>query len=324
MTRKMLSSLIGAIGLLGMAAACSGQTSIGAHQNKQRMVDPADVVVGTEPCPAGYVHPNVCCTSSDADGDAACAVWIDEPLRACEQGWTTFPDGEACCSLDDGDCLDCTVTGECPPPPPPDPNLPPPDPSTCEDLCPPGYVGDGPSSPGGCCEVAPDGQILGCYGGGSPGTEPMEPCPPGYIGESPSAPGGCCEVGPNGEILGCYGSSSTGTTEPTEPTEPCPPGYVGESPSSPGGCCEVAPDGQILGCFGTGSSEVPDPIVVCPEPCPEGWTWSESDRACCTISPDGDYLCFATVSGGDAPDASGSSGGGSTEPPPPDADAGAG
>ena len=52
------------------------------------------------PCGPGYVHPSVCCEPAPYQSPE-CVENLGAPFQPCGR-WLTFPDPQACCSLDDG------------------------------------------------------------------------------------------------------------------------------------------------------------------------------------------------------------------------------
>jgi len=170
--------LTGLIVPSALLLACGGHVvSIGSDSEQLKTYDPSAVKVASTACPAGYQHPNICCDGGGSGQAAKCEAYVNHPFHACDQGWTAYPNALACCALDDPrSCVECDEKGNCagglePPPTPVDPGQ-------CPSACPPGYTGDGPDSPGGCCSYDPKSGTGTCFG--SAHTDPPVPSPEPY------------------------------------------------------------------------------------------------------------------------------------------------
>jgi len=184
--KRAIGGLTLAVGVaIAVSIACGGSGS----PDPVRKIDSYKVVVATTPCPAGYEHAIVCCVDQD------CSTRDDAPFHAC--GGTAYPDGLRCCSLNDPkSCNTCDPTAQgCgatayygPP------SLR----GGCAH-CPPGYSGDGPSAPNGCCQSK--GNATSCSGGGSVGTGCIGTgCPPASAPCAPLCAPGFTLTGPQVDV----------------------------------------------------------------------------------------------------------------------------
>src|SRR5262245_14978745 len=105
-----------------VVVACSGagdDSTLGT--SRKALMGSREIVPAHGECPCGSQHPSVCCEKD------ACYAWIDDPLRACEPGFTPIVDGSRCCSPADRRCSWTPPL----PLPQPKPKPPYPEPSAC-------------------------------------------------------------------------------------------------------------------------------------------------------------------------------------------------
>jgi len=318
--------LMGLIAPGALLLACGGHVvSIGSNGEELKTYDPSAVKVATVACPAGYQHPNICCEGGGSGKSAQCEAYVNHPFHACAQGWTPYPNALACCSLSNaGECIECDDKGNCGQDQPP---APPVDPGQCPSACPPGYTGDGPDSPGGCCTYDPATNLGSCFANAhsdpppdvepQPYPPPPEDAGPGPIqdasvdgGPAPPLDGGVIDAGPypvdggSGGGCACAGPIPIPQDAGT-PTDPVPGPTYGNDASVPPVCdCPIEP-----------------PPPICDNACPPSWTQT-APGVCCLAAPDGSSECFATpraVASAPTPGSSGGSsgsGGGTVAVPP--------
>src|SRR4051812_34541465 len=106
-----------ALGALGAPLlACGGRVvSIGSNADQLTAVAPTSVSGSVGACPAGYQHPNICCSGGPTES-SSCGAYINKPFRPCDAGSTTYPNALSCCSLTDGSCIDAGSSSTSPPP----------------------------------------------------------------------------------------------------------------------------------------------------------------------------------------------------------------
>lgn len=281
------SFIVLGFGAVGLLAACGGKVvDIGGNSTSQQ-VTPSAVSVATSECPSGYEHSNICCKGGGDGKEATCESWPDDPFHPCADGWTTYPNAAACCSLDNpSDCNSCgdgIYNG---------PNQP------VGSTPPSGGCGGGTTLPEPIDAGVDDGGTAG--GGGTSSCDPR--CPPGYTGISPYDVGGCCMYNADGSGE-CFGEARAGSTDAGVPDDAgttvddggvfLDAGPAPDAGVNPGGPDQPAPDGQ-----------------VCSIDCPPGWFLADvAGGVCCNNGAGGQEECFAVV----FPDDTG--GGGASTPP---------
>src|SRR5262249_11426193 len=125
--------------------------TIGSNSEELRSVDPKMVSGSVTACTTTQqAHPNVCCKGGPNE-ESACVAYVNSPFHKCDDGWSTYPDPNQCCDLNDpASCVR-------PPPPPPGGG----GGGSCVYACAPGWwpvVND----PGECCELLPGQNALEC------------------------------------------------------------------------------------------------------------------------------------------------------------------
>ncbi|HEX7666067.1 MAG TPA: hypothetical protein VF407_16180 [Polyangiaceae bacterium] len=336
-SRKRATAVLG-FGAIAFLAACSGKiVDIGSQSTESQLL-PSAVTVATSECSTGYAHSNVCCTGGDSTSTPSCVTWLDDPFHPCPSGYTTYPNANECCSLDNpADCSQCSAGtddagtpdgvvngpssgGDTPVANPSDPN---------------GATGM-PAACGGT--VLPEPADGGTSGGGGTVSACDPRCPPGYTGVSPYDPQGCCQFDATGSSGTCFGEAradGTGSGVPDDAgVNPGGPEIDASTPDAgtDGGFKDggTPVDGGTDGGFKDGGSSVDagyydggggsgyDPGAVCGFTCPDGWfTADVAAGVCCSNDKDGNEQCFAVV----FPDDNG--GGGGVDPGGPMVDAGA-
>ncbi|MEO6574388.1 MAG: hypothetical protein ABIP89_11145 [Polyangiaceae bacterium] len=306
MTRRALKALVlSAFVVSPILVACGGKTvSIGNNQADLVKVDPTTFSAAITSCPTGFAHPNICCDGGK-DTPSICGAYFDAPFRPCDAGWSTYPNANECCSLDDpSKCVAPTSSGgggggigggngggtscnwACPPGWWPEGatqnETPPCDPSANGGDC--SNVGGGTNSnSGSCCQLLSSGGTI-CQGWavdiGTPDcTGPVpQPYPDFDAGPAPDA----------------------GTYDGGPPPPPLDAGFGGGEDAGVYGC-----DGGTYGGGGT--------VQSCA--CPDGFTSaSPAGDVCCRGMSDGSTECFSVANGGPSSGGGNGSGGGSVPP----------
>jgi hypothetical protein len=308
------------LGLASLGAACNGRViSLGNTGDTLQPLTGGTVKAAAAPvsCPAGWAHPNICCTAS-ASAAPACGAWEENPFHACVAGATTYPDPLSCCSLSDPkNCVDSPSVPVTTAPPPP---------WGCGYACPPGWWEESAGSAGPtCCEATAGGAPACVAISGGPTLAPPTECgtsgsSSGVVGSSSGASGsssgasGSSSGGTNGAGSGSSGggtngagsgSSSGGTfVDDAGPSQPDDAG-IGVPVVDDAGCGETAP---VYTGYDGGTAS------LC-SACPAGWTQDAvQPELCCQAESDGTRLCFSQATGSAT-----SVNGGTTEPGPPDA-----
>ena len=319
-----LSALL-VVGMVPIAVACNGKVvSLGDTGDTLQPVTTgtaASEATGTTSngasgaiaCPAGWAHPNICCTATQES--STCGAWEDNPFRACESGATTYPNQLSCCQLSDP--TNCIDSGS-----PPPPTLPPA--YGCGFACPPGWWAQ---AAGAITPDGPEGPMC-CSPYDGTGTQ----CVPMGVTVEPVAVS--CASG--GAVVGTNGSGPlTVDAGPSPPTDASVPVYdAGPVPVTDD--AGILPGGWIDdgGCYGEDAGSPYPPgfdggtASLCPA-CPPGWSSNANQpELCCQSVGGGLTLCFSqavgsatTVTEADdggttfvSPPSSGSGSGGSTSP----------
>jgi hypothetical protein len=279
--------LAGSIGAL--LVACGGKATTGkdgSGTDKLQSIDPSNVSGAVGACPAGYQHPNICC-SGGPGAASTCGAYVNHPFRACDQGWSTHPNPLSCCSLTDGTCIDAPSGANDLPAPPP----------SCGLVCPPGWwpasSGGSSGSSGGSTGSNPgypdDPPPVPVDAGVRTGDDDVPPSPGANTGSGGGPTGGytsdaCCQTQPSGSVM-CFGVASAGSVPPSPPTaSDCAVGYdVDAGVEIDAGCNTTTPDPYP-------PSPTPPP---CASACPEGWFSDPAmPEACCRANPYGARECF--------------------------------
>ncbi len=322
--------VIGLVGVLPAVTACGGKTvslgNTGDSSDKLKTLDTTAAkaqAANAGACPAGFAHPNICCEAA-ANEDPTCGAWQNDPFRACETGWSTYPNALSCCSLSNPkDCIDTPEdAGSVALPPPP---------YGCGFTCPPGWYPDTgvvptPFSGGSlttsapsvsCCQTLANGETE-CSGGGF--VEPVSACASdpttGYGGSNGA---GYTDASPppiyDGGVLDGGAAEDAGVFEDGG-------GYYDDGGDSDGGGFVVDAGGPYdAGTIYTCDAGDPYPIAydggvasLC-EPCPAGWSADPNDPVlCCQVTANSVKECFSQATGSAGGGYGESDGGVSVEP----------
>ncbi len=306
MTRRALKALVlSAFACLPVLAACGGKTiSIGNNQADLAKVDPTKFSANITSCPSGFAHPNICCEGGK-DTPSTCGAYLDAPFRPCDSGWSTYPNADECCSLEDPTkCVAPSSSGT-------------------------GNIGGGTNGSGGSCNWA-------CPPGWWPETATQgetPPCDPSANGGNCSSgsgnsgsSGSCCQLLSSGGTI-CQGWAVDITTpdctfpvpQPYPDVDAGPPGDGGvvTDASVDGGAFDASPpppyDAGTYNCdAGTSGGGTTGPSCACPD----GFAVSSAEAdVCCRGLADGSTECFSVANGGPSNGGSSGSGGGSVTPP---------
>lgn len=301
MTRRALKALVlSAFACMPVIAACGGKTvSIGNNQADLAKVDPTKFSANITTCPSGFAHPNICCEGG-TNTPSTCGAYLDAPFRPCDSGWSTYPNADECCSLDNpSNCVAPSGSGI-------------------------GNIGGGGPGGGGSCNWA-------CPPGWWP--EPATkgdtpPCDPSANGGNCSSgsgnsgsSGSCCQLLSSGGTI-CQGWAVDIATPDCLPPQPQPLPYDA-GPASDGGVFvddASVPDagvgGYDAGSYGCDGGSYGGGGTVQSCACPDGFAASSAEGdVCCRGLKDGSTECFSVANGGPSNSGSSGSGGGSVSPP---------
>jgi hypothetical protein len=167
--------VIGLVGSVPIVTACGGKTVSLGKTDQLDQLDTSSVASQTNyvgACPAGFAHPNICCEATATD-EPTCGEWENDKFRACDSGWSTYPNAASCCSLSNpANCIDTPEDAGVTSVPPPA--------YGCGFICPPGsYSPPSDITPGGpisnsCCTYDPASGITACEGVSN--VEPVSTC----------------------------------------------------------------------------------------------------------------------------------------------------
>jgi hypothetical protein len=277
---RAFSRSLAALGLAGASSivACGGHTvSLGNNNGDSadalKSIDPVTATANINnssssasgACPAGFAHPNICCDAA-TDVASTCGEWTLDPFRACNSGWTTYPNAFLCCNL--ADPTDCTPTpadaGASVPPPPP--------PIGCGFVCPPGWW----SPPNGVVPVASSsssssggGTTVGVSdptnGTGSAGTSSSGSSGNGGVVTGSGSSGSTIGYG-GGSCCTMLGDGTSYCSSWDNYAEPVATSCVASGSGSSSGSTGVNPGGPIL--FEDGGSAAEDAGSSCICACP--------------------------------------------------------
>jgi hypothetical protein len=221
-------------------AGCAGKAvSIGNNAPPFKTIAASDISAasGGNTCSTGFEHPNVCCSGSASDA-SQCGVWLGAPFRACDSGWTTYPDPTECCSIDDP--TNCVAPSEATYS----------DNSLCVYACEPGWW-TSPTDSTQCCQQDDRGNTVcesNSYDGPTAVSGGGDDCAPDCVANStPSSTGsgstgtsGSSNVTPNDEPTTANSSAGTSTTA-AQCNIACPSGWFAD-PIQPEVCCQQTSD----------------------------------------------------------------------------------
>jgi hypothetical protein len=304
-----LSALI-VVGLVPIGVACNGHVvSVGNTGDTLQPVTTGAAAAeasGTTAsggsasvtCATGWAHPNVCC-SAGPDSDSSCGYWENDPFRACESGYTTYPDQLQCCEL--ANPANCTNSSS----PASPPIATPPPAYGCGFACPPGWWAQPPGAitPGGpegamCCS-AYEGGGTQCVSQGGGWAIPVTACATNGSGPDPISGGSSSGGNPSGSSSGSgpFGEDAGVPVPPTDASIGVPEdgGILFDDAGTTwiddgGDCTEDASSPYPPGYDGGLTS-------LCPV-CPAGWSSDPvQPELCCTTIPGGVTLCFSQATG---------------------------
>jgi len=302
--------VIALVGSVPVVTACGARVvplgSTGDSSDKLSTLDTSSVAAQAQnvtACPAGFAHPNICCEATAGD-DPTCGDWENDPFRACDPGWSTYPNALSCCSLSNPtDCIDTPEDAGITTSPPPA--------YGCGFLCPPGWYAPGNTiTPAGttvsCCQTQANG-ITACTGVSS--VEPVNTCfsNGGLISTSGGVPSG--------------GVAEDGGVFVTDASVPTSDGGVFDGGVFDGGVIDGGVIDPYDAGYPIGECDAGDPyppgfdggIASLCEACPTGWTPDVNDPVlCCRVAASGVSECFSQATG--TPGDFGDDGGVSTEP----------
>lgn len=220
---------------------------------------------GIPSCPSGYVAlgPRTCC-EAQGDGSGPCFTFLEAQPDTCPPGFGVDPQQPGqCCQTQPGGALTCNPLPV---------GLP---------VCPAGYA-IVPGQTGQCCRPAPGGQTY-CV---SAGPESASPCPTGYHG---ALFGACCVVTGDGVEI-CYANSAP------RADSRCPAGLFESGTDL---CCRLFMDGRAS-CYRMSPPGQPPQgasDVLCPAPCPKGYSEAPGAPGVCCADGASGTVCFSRVTG---------------------------